>query len=79
MHWFWFLVDPKIAATNYRAEQAIRPAVVNRKVGGGNRTWPGAASQCILNSVLRTCEQCALMAYDFLIAAIRSPAPQLLP
>ena len=23
-------------------EQAIRPAVVNRKVWGGNRTWIGA-------------------------------------
>jgi hypothetical protein len=32
MHWFWFLIDPTIVATNYRAEQAIRPAVVNRKV-----------------------------------------------
>jgi len=79
MHWFWFLIDPKIAATNYRAEQAIRPAVVNRKVWGGNRTWPGAASQSILTSVLRTCEQRALTAYDFLIAAIRSPETQLLP
>jgi hypothetical protein len=25
MHWFWFLIDPAINATNYRAEQAIRP------------------------------------------------------
>ena len=39
MHWFWFLIDPTIDATNYRGEQAIRPAVVNRKVWGGNRTW----------------------------------------
>jgi hypothetical protein len=38
MQWFWFLIDPTIAATNHRAEQAIRPAVVNRKVWGGNRT-----------------------------------------
>jgi hypothetical protein len=37
MQWFWFLIDPTIAATNHRAEQAIRPAVVNRKVWGGNR------------------------------------------
>ena len=57
MHWFWFLIDPTIAATNYRAEQAIRPAVVNRKVWGGNRTWPGAQAQGILMSVIRTCEQ----------------------
>jgi transposase len=42
MHWFWFLIDPTIDATNWRAEQAIRPAVVNRKVWGGNRTAAGA-------------------------------------
>src|SRR5262249_5667023 len=39
--WFAFLVDPSIPATNYRAEQAVRPAVVNRKVWGGNRTEAG--------------------------------------
>ena len=39
---FSFLFDPTIDATNWRAEQAIRPAVVLRKVCGGNRTWHGA-------------------------------------
>ncbi len=39
IHWFWFLIDPTIQATNHWAEQAIRPAVVNRKVWGGNRAW----------------------------------------
>ena len=29
---------PTLDATNWRAEQALRPAVVNRKVSGGNRT-----------------------------------------
>ena len=38
INWFWFLINPKVDATNYRGEQAIRPAVVNRKVWGGNRT-----------------------------------------
>lgn len=28
-------------ATNWRAEQAIRPAVVCRKQWGGNATWAG--------------------------------------
>lgn len=37
MSWFWFLIDPMIDATNWRAEQALRPAVVNRKV------WAAAA------------------------------------
>jgi transposase len=34
---FTFLTRPGIDATNWRAEQAIRPAVVNRKVWGDNR------------------------------------------
>jgi transposase len=33
-----FLGDPAVDATNWRAEHAIRPAVVTRKVCGGNRT-----------------------------------------
>jgi transposase len=54
---FTFLYHPGLEATNWRAEQAIRPAVVNRKVWGGNRTHTGAAAQSILMSVLRTCAQ----------------------
>jgi hypothetical protein len=76
MHWFWFLIDPTIAATNYLAEQAIRPAVVNRKVWGGNRTWTGAATQSILMSVLQTCQQRALNAFEFLLAALCRPEAQ---
>jgi len=57
MHWFWFLIDPAIDATNWRAEQAIRPAVVNRKVWGGNRTRPGAQVQAILTSLAVTLTQ----------------------
>jgi transposase len=53
-HLFGFLRAEGIDATNWRAEQAIRPAVVNRKVWGGNRTQVGAAAQGILMSVLRT-------------------------
>ena len=41
---FLFLWDPSLDATNWRAEQAIRPAVVIRKVCGGNRTRHGADS-----------------------------------
>lgn len=40
--WFGFVFDPRVEPTNWRAEQAIRPAVVNRKVWGGNRTAVGA-------------------------------------
>lgn len=79
MHWFWFLIDPTIDATNYRAEQAIRPAVVNRKVWGGNRTWPGATAQGILMSILQSCRQRTLEPFDFLTRALCAPEPQLLP
>ena len=51
---FTFLLDPTIDATNWRAEQALRPAVVTRKVCGGNRTWRGARTQAVLASVLQT-------------------------
>ncbi len=54
---FVFLCDPSIDATNWRAEQAIRPAVVTRKVCGGNRTRKGANTQQVLASVVRTARQ----------------------
>ena len=54
---FTFLRDAKVEATNWRGEQAIRGAVVNRKVWGGNRTWNGATTQAILMTVLNTLKQ----------------------
>lgn len=52
-----FLYFQGLEATNWRAEQALRPAVVARKVWGGNRTPAGAHTQEVLLSVLRTCRQ----------------------
>jgi transposase len=54
---FTFLYCPGLEATNWRAEQAIRPMVVTRKVWGGNRTPNGARTQSILLSILQTCRQ----------------------
>jgi transposase len=56
-HLLTFLTVPGVAATNWRAEQAIRPAVVNRKSWGGNRTSHGAHVQHTLMSVIRTSRQ----------------------
>jgi transposase len=53
-HLFTHLRDPQTDATNWRGEHAMRYAVVNRKVWGGNRTRRGADNQAILMSVLRT-------------------------
>jgi transposase len=63
--WLAFLGDVRIEATNWPAEQALRPAVVNRKVWGGNRTEAGAQAQGILVSVLRTCRQQAVAPLEF--------------
>jgi transposase len=55
---FSFLVDPTLDATNWRAEQALRPAVITRKVcGGGNRSQHGAETQQVLASIIRTAQQ----------------------
>jgi len=54
---FTFLTTPGVQATNWRAEQALRPAVVNRKSWGGNRSWTGAHTQQIALSVIRTARQ----------------------
>ena len=70
---FNYLRDPRLDATNWRAEQAIRPAVVNRKVWGGNRTAAGAEAQARLVSVLRTSWQRGLHALDFLSKTLRAP------
>jgi transposase len=73
---FSFLFDPTLDATNWRAEHALRPAVVTRKMcGGGNRTRRGAASQQVLTSVLRTADQRALDATDVLVALLTAPTP----
>ena len=71
-----FLFDPALDATNWRAEQAIRPAVVTRKMcGGGNRTARGAQTQQVLASVLRTASQRGLDSSDLLVQMLRAPVP----
>lgn len=77
--WFWFLIDPTIEATNYWAEQAMRPAVVNRKVWGGNRTWIGAKAQSLIMSVIRSCGQRAIEPFRFLQNILCKTQPQLIP
>ena len=69
---FAFLRHDDIDATNYRAEQAIRPAVVNRKVFGGNRTEAGAVAQSILMSVLGTAAKLGRDAMDFVSQTLRA-------
>jgi hypothetical protein len=75
---FTFLHCPGLDATNNAAERAIRPAVVARKVWGGNRSWHGARTQQILMSVLRTCSQQGKDAFALLVAMLRFPGRKIL-
>jgi transposase len=74
-HLFTFLRTPGVQATNWRAEQAIRPAVVTRKAWGGNRTWAGADTWQALTSVLRTATQQARDPVELLTCLLRAPTP----
>ncbi len=77
---FSFLFDLDGDATNYRAEHAMRWAVVTRKMcGGGNRTTRGAVTQYVLASVLRTARQRGLDRHAILIALLRAPIPIVSP
>jgi transposase len=70
--WFTFLSHPEVEPTNWEVESAIRPAVVNRKVWGGNRTWVGAHAQEVLMSVLETARRVGLSALDFVSQTLRA-------
>src|SRR3954465_10504238 len=77
--WFTFLSHPEVEPTNWEGEQAIRPAVVNRKVWGGNRTWAGAHAQEVLMSVLETCRRAGRSGLEFISQTLRAFANPRLP
>jgi transposase len=64
-----------IDATNWRAEQALRPADVTRKLCRGNRSQRAAQTPAVLASVLRTIQQRQLDAGDVFSTLLRSPQP----
>ena len=74
---FTFLTTPDVEATNWRAEQAIRLAVVNRKVWGGNRTDHGAWVWARLVTFLATARQQGLDILSVLTNLARQPTPGL--
>ena len=76
---FAYLWHPGMDATNYQGEQSIRPAVVNRKVWGGNREPTGTRAQARLTSVLATLSQRGCDALAWLSEARRSKVPLPLP
>jgi transposase len=75
---FTFLYCPGVEATNNRAERAIRPAVMARRLCGGSRTRNGARTQQILTSVLRTCRQQGKDSFTLMVGLLRNPSTQIL-
>jgi transposase len=74
-HLFTFLTEPDVQATNWRAEQALRPAIVNRKSWGGNRTQHGAQTQQVTISVIRTARQQNIDPLEVMINAQHARQP----
>jgi len=70
-----FLYHADIEAANWPAEQAMRPAVRNRKPSRGNRTWSGAAAQERLGSFLATCGKNVIESLTTLSRILRRPTP----
>ncbi len=76
--WFTFLIHPTCPATNFRAEQALRLPIVNRKVFGGNRTAAGSTAQAAICSVIRTCGQQKRSAFAYILDTLRGVAGSIL-
>lgn len=52
---FIFVMNPEVDGTNNRAERAVRPNVVLRKVSGGTKSPKGTKNVEILASAIQTC------------------------
>jgi len=76
---FTFLRQEGVDATNWRAEQGVRPGVVNRKVWGGSRNNTGARTHERLATLLRTSAQQGADVMAILGELIRSPVPMVAP
>lgn len=69
-HLLGCLEDPAAEPTNNRAERALRPAVIARKLSCGNRTETGRRVWQILSSLAATCDGLALDFIDFITARL---------
>src|SRR5919109_1134896 len=71
---FTFLYYDATPATNFLAEQALRPAVVNRKMSAGNNSPRGATAQATLMTVLHTARKRSADTLALVVDALRNPA-----
>ncbi len=67
---FVFLKRRGIEATSSPADQAIRPAVVNRKVFGGNRDPSGARALERIATVVATCARRRIDVFGYLVQVL---------
>jgi len=72
---FTFLRNPEVESTNNRAERELRPAVVNRKCWGGNRTENGARTFERIATVLRTAYLQDQHLFTLLLPLLRARTP----
>ena len=72
---FAFSWAPAVDTTTWRAEHAIRTAVVKRRFCGGHRTSRGAQTQQILACVIRTERQRLVDLIELFTTLLRSPRP----
>jgi transposase len=70
-----FLYFKEVEATNWRAEQALRGAVITRKISAGNRTDRGAHAQEVLCSVVRSAIKQKLDPIRLLVRVLRARDP----
>lgn len=70
---FTFVADPAVPPTNNRAERALRPLVIARKISGGTRSPHGSQTRMMLQSVVATWEVRGLDPLAELLALLRAP------
>lgn len=72
-----FLDDPAVEPTNNRAERALRPAVIARKVSQCSKSWAGAEAFAAWTSVLGTLAKTqGDTLLDAVVHVLRPPMPQ---
>ena len=75
-----FLADPRVEPTNNRAERALRPAVIARKVSHCSKTGKGAHAFTAFTSVVRTLAKNGIDSLvDGLYHVFRCPNVQAVP
>ena len=80
-HLLGCLYEPAAEPTNNRAERALRPAVIARKLSCGNKTPRGRNTWQILASLAQTCQDQGQEFVDFVVQrlTLATPTPQATP